>query len=138
MRRTILPATLAAVALGVFTVPVARAQSEQDTTEVVTTEEIFAYVVNNNWLDMRVYALRSGQRFWLGTVNSYTASRFELPTWLLRGMGEVQLLALAIGSRRSMTTGIVFLAPGEEIVWRLENNLNLSTVMVRYAEGDDG
>ncbi len=91
---------------------------------------VFVTVENNNWSDMRLYALRNGIRYRLGTVVSFTKERFALPRHLQPDHKPVQLLADPIGGRRSVKSYPVYLSSGEELIWALQNNLALSGVIV--------
>lgn len=91
---------------------------------------VFVTVENNNWSDMRLYALRNGIRYRLGTVVSFTEERFQLPRHLQPDIEPVQLLAAPIGGTRSVRSYPVYLSEGEEMVWALQNNLALSGVIL--------
>ncbi len=88
-------------------------------------------VQNNNWQDVNVYVLRSGSRFRLGTVPSVTERTFRLPSGLDTGGSDVELLADPIGSTRTHATGPILFSPGDQIVWKIENHLPLSSYTVR-------
>ena len=87
-------------------------------------------VVNDNWQDMKIYALRLGARFRLGTVTSFTSERFELPTHLQADIDALQLLAVPIGGSLSVVSPTVYPSGGDEVVWGIQNNLALSGTIV--------
>ena len=87
-------------------------------------------VVNDNWLDMKIYALRLGTRYRLGTVTSLTSEEFELPAHLQPSISEVQLLAVPIGGTHGVVSPTVYPSGGDEVVWALQNNLALSGTIV--------
>ena len=88
-------------------------------------------VANNNWSDVNVYAVRSGHRFRLGTVPSITERVFRLPAGFSTPGGELELLVDPIGSSLTHSTGRIMFNPGDEIIWRIENHLPLSSYSLR-------
>ena len=88
------------------------------------------YVQNNNWLDVRIYAVRGSTRYRMGTVYSQTGQFFELPARLTEAGFQVQLQADPIGSNRTVTTPRVMINPGDIVEWSIENSLDLSSVSV--------
>ena len=88
------------------------------------------YVQNNNWLDVRVYAVRGSTRFRLGTVHSQQGQFFELPTHMTESGQHVQLQADPVGSARSKTMPDVMINPGDIVEWNIENSLDLSRISV--------
>lgn len=128
-------AVVAALAVLSTSVDPALAQEtgEQEQDEAKFSENataVFVTVENNNWSDMRLYALRNGIRYRLGTVVSFTEERFQLPRHLQPDIEPVQLLATPIGGTRSVRSYPVYLSEGEELVWTLQNNLALSGVIL--------
>ncbi|MGI9627550.1 MAG: hypothetical protein ACR2QM_11990 [Longimicrobiales bacterium] len=93
-------------------------------------EGVTLTIVNDNWADMKVYALRLGSRYRLGTVTSLTSQRFELPAHLQADISDLQLLAVPIGGTRSVVSPTVHPSAGDEVVWSLQNNLALSGTIV--------
>ena len=111
----------------------AQETGEQEQNEAKSSENataVFVTVENNNWSDMRLYALRNGIRYRLGTVVSFTEERFQLPRHLQPDIEPVQLLAAPIGGTRSVRSYPVYLSEGAELVWMLQNNLALSGVIL--------
>lgn len=127
-----LVATLTALAAGVGgTAAQQTDEKEQDeASSPGDAPAVFVTVENNNWSDMRLYALRNGVRYRLGTVVSFTEERFALPRHIQPDLKPVQLLADPIGGTRSVRSYPVYLSSGEELVWALQNNLALSGVIV--------
>ncbi len=87
-------------------------------------------VVNNNLLDMRVYAVSHGRSHRLGTVSSFSRGRFRLPRSLVAPNDEVRFIAQPIGSRTRHTTPTLIFSPGDVLEFRIETSINLSTVRV--------
>jgi hypothetical protein len=106
--------------------------TEGDAFEEVTApanKPVRLYVQNNNWLDVNVYAVRGGTRFRLGVVRSAAGRFFELPDHLTSNGLNVQLQASPIGQRGSVTEAVP-ISPGDIVEWRIQNNLNLSSLSV--------
>ncbi|HEX7052214.1 MAG TPA: hypothetical protein VF188_18540 [Longimicrobiales bacterium] len=85
-------------------------------------------VSNYNWLDVDIYALRSGIRHRLGTVGTGQTVLLTVPPGLVDA-GQVRLLVDPIGGRPFLTDPIL-VAPGQQIELRVENHLPLSNWMV--------
>ena len=110
-----------------------KAKTDADDGEaIVRTAErgVTLTVVNDNWLDMKIYALRLGTRYRLGTVTSLSTEKFELPAHLQPSIAEVQLLAVPIGGTQGVVSPAVYPSDGDEVVWGLQNNLGLSGTIV--------
>ena len=86
-------------------------------------------VENNNWQDMALYLLRAGTKVRIGSVPSFAKARIPLNGALI-GAGEIQLLADPIGSSRRFVTEPITVQPGQQIRFRLENNLAISSYSV--------
>jgi len=99
-------------------------------TKTAEQRPVRVYVQNNNWLDMRVYAVRGSTRLRIGTVRSQQGQFFELPTHMIEAGLHVQLQADPIGSDRVMTMPRVMINPGDIVEWNIENSLNLSRISV--------
>jgi len=93
--------------------------------------EALLQVSNQNWSDMNVYLVRGAMKQRLGTVSSNTTSRFKLPRHIFASPDPVQLLADPIGSARTYTSPPLLVNPGQTVEWRLENNVALSSFLVR-------
>jgi hypothetical protein len=89
-------------------------------------------VTNHNWLDVNIYAVRSGQRARLGTVGSMMTERFTIPDAMVNS-GEVRLMAAPIGSPRVHRTDPILVLAGDVIRWNVENRLAHSSYSVRHA-----
>ncbi len=99
--------------------------------EVLAVDDgIVLTVQNHHWSDMRIYAIKMGSRFRLGTVTSQTSETFELPSYLQADISEVQLLAVPIGGVQSVISPSVYPAPGDEVVWGIQHNLALSGTII--------
>ena len=87
-------------------------------------------VTNHNWSDMRIYVVRAGNRFRLGTVSSMRTQVFSLPSNLSQTSGGVQLLADPIGSRERHVTPMLNINPGQLVNFKIENHLAISSVSI--------
>ena len=83
-------------------------------------------VENQNWADMRIYAVKSGTRHRLGAVTSFTRVSFELPRHLTADIGEMRFLAVPIGGSTSVLSHGIYLSAGDEVLWALQTHLALS------------
>lgn len=88
-------------------------------------------VENNNWQDMTVYLLRDGMRFRLGSVPSLARERFVLNSAMMGGTGTLQIIADPLGSNRAWVSEPFLVQPGDEVRFKLENNISLSSYMIR-------
>jgi hypothetical protein len=87
-------------------------------------------VENNNWADMTVYLVRDGMQSRVGSVPSLSRSRFVLSDALVGGLGEIRLLADPIGSSQRFLSQPIHVLPGQQVQFRLENNVQLSSYSV--------
>ncbi len=87
-------------------------------------------VSNHNWSDVRIYILRGGNRFRLGTVTTMNTETFEVPEALLGPGATIQLLADLIGGAGRVTTERLQVEPGLVIQWVIENALSQSSYFV--------
>ncbi len=126
--RALLGLALAALAfpLGAVTAQTPPAQEQVDEEVAAAPAPVRFTVVNNNWADMKIYALRHGGRYRLGTVTSFRTETFELPRYVEASVSEIQLLAVPIGGSPAVVSPVVLANPGDELKWRLEGNLALS------------
>lgn len=95
---------------------------------VVEGEPALVQVTNNNWLDMAVYAVRSGLRVRLGTVTSLNTETFTVPRALMTGASAFQLVADPIGSSGTFKTQSVSVWPGQTVKFQIENQIGISNV----------
>ena len=79
-------------------------------------------VVNNNWADMRIYAIVEGRRpIRLGTVTSFSTEILKIRRSAISSGGDVELVAVAIGSRSALYSDQVVVVPGDLLEFRVEN-----------------
>jgi hypothetical protein len=121
---------VSAIALFALLASAACAQNVMENSALRFGERTVIRVENNNWLDMVVYAVSSGTRVRLGSVRTGGFVDFSLP----RGYGNgssIQLIADPIGSSAAYSTDLLAVVPGNTIRLRVENNLALSSVIIR-------
>lgn len=87
-------------------------------------------VRNHNWLDARIYAVRAGTRYRLGTVGTLQTETFQLPRVLQPHIQAIQILTLPIGSSRGFLSPEIYAEPGDVVAFELEENLNLSSLYI--------
>ncbi len=88
-------------------------------------------IENHGISDVHVYAVvGQGQRVRLGRVNALETIRMRLPASLV-GARTVRLEAVPTLLGDPYTSDPVLIEEGTEIVWRLENDLGISTLFVR-------
>lgn len=133
-------AALAALAIAGSTAG-ASAASTTSIAEPDTTYQVKSYVrvVNNNWLDVNIYAVTGARTWRLGTVRSFQEIDFELPRWLLSGAYEVTLVTDPIGSRHGNISNRVIFTPGDVVQLNVENAINMTNAwIVGTTVGQDG
>jgi len=123
-------ALLAASSFGAQAVAAQEAETEQSQVETRASDgSVEVQVLNHNWSDVRVYALRGGQRYRIGTVTALTSAVLRIPGNLQPDVFGVQLLAVPIGARDTHVSPVVDVIEGERLLWSLENNLDLSSLV---------
>lgn len=85
-------------------------------------------VTNNNWADVVIYVVRSGQRTRVMTVVTSNTESVVLRPDLVGPGGEVRILAHAIGGSARYVSPTVFASAGGTVVVNLETDLRRSTV----------
>ncbi len=88
-------------------------------------------IANNNVLDMRVFLVRDGYRYRIGTVSSMTTQVFQISPRMLGGAHELRLLADPIGSRDAFSTEPIPIQTGATIEWQVERDIRFSSVTLR-------
>lgn len=88
------------------------------------------HVENHNWQNVEIDVVHRGLRSHLGSVNAASTGEFDFPRRLLSDLGEIQLIAHAVGTPSTITTGVIVLKPGTQVRWNLETSLDQSTVSV--------
>ena len=89
------------------------------------TEVATARITNNGWLDVNVYASRSGSRQRLGMVTGQNTQVFELPRSFVEARG-IRIFIDAIGSPQTYQTDVIPAGPGQQIDLVVEQRLAMS------------
>jgi hypothetical protein len=84
-----------------------------------------ARITNNGWLDVNVYASRSGSRQRLGTVTGQNTEVFELPRSFVEARG-LRIFIDAIGSPQTYQTDLIPAGPGQQIDVVVQQRLAMS------------
>ena len=86
-------------------------------------------VESHNWNDITVYLITGGLPQRLGMVTALGSSTFEFPAQRLNTSGGVRLRARPVAGR-PFTSETILVMPGQVITWRLENDLDNSSLWV--------
>ena len=86
-------------------------------------------VVNDNWLDAVVYAVRGSARVRLGVVGGLGTTNLRIPATLITD-GTVRMLVDPIGSTRTYTSDSIVVTPGQRIELTVSSNLSMSSFAV--------
>lgn len=92
---------------------------------IVLDEMATARITNNGWLDVNVYASRSGSRQRLGTVTGQNTQVFELPRSFVEARGLIIFID-AIGSPQTYQTDLIPAGPGQQIDVVVQQRLAMS------------
>ena len=86
-------------------------------------------VESHNWNDITVYLVTTGPPQRLGMVTALSSASFEFPAQRLDASNDVRLRALPVAGR-AFTSETILVTPGQVITWRLENELDHSSLSV--------
>lgn len=87
-------------------------------------------VQNNNWLDVVVYISVAGGRTSIVRASTNRTVSAEIPASLLKNGLRLRLLADFMGAMDDYSSESIFLRPGQDIHWTLEENLRQSSLWV--------
>lgn len=73
------------------------------------------HIENHNFLEMKIYLLRSGQRVRLGEVPGSGSRTFTIPSHMVFGITTLQFLADPIGSSRTPISQQIAVQPGDRL-----------------------
>ena len=73
-------------------------------------------VDNQGFLDMNVYASRSGQHVRLGTATGNNKTNFTIPRSLVTGLTSLRFIADPIGGSRASVSQEITVTPGDTVV----------------------
>ncbi len=119
-------APLLGLVLATFALPVTGDATVPVVEDSVRADAVQVRVVNNNWLDMRIYAVVSGRLVRLGTVTGLSSETLKIPRGLVGFADDLELVARGIGSRFEVYRASVLVSPGDVLEFRIENSIGLS------------
>lgn len=120
-----------AVATGLSLTACATTGSDKPTRTLPYEPEPTTVVVeNNNWHDMRVFAVTGGIRHRLGTVTSMNTRRYRVPQHLTAHGRGLQILVDPIGGQESFLSHRVQVYDGGQINLSVQNHLAISSIAV--------
>ena len=96
-------------------------------------EPVTVQVTNDNWLDVRIYVVETATyrgRWPLGNVTGLGTARFEIPDHLGAELGNLILVAEAMGSRQLQFTHRLHTVPGSLVDWDIRAVLGQSFATV--------
>jgi hypothetical protein len=73
-------------------------------------------VENQDFLDMTIYVLQSGQRIRLGVAPGHNTTVLKIPDYLVTAGSELQLLCDPIGATREPMSERITVFPGDQLV----------------------
>jgi hypothetical protein len=73
-------------------------------------------VDNQGFLDMDVYAVRSGQRWRLGLATGNSRTKLTIPQSMVNGLTPLRFIADPVGGRRPSVSQEITVAPGDTVV----------------------
>jgi hypothetical protein len=94
-----------------------------------TRSPVLVEVESHNWNDITVYLMTGGLPQRLGMVTALGSATFEFSAHRLNTTGNVRLRALPVAGQ-GFTTDAILVMPGQVITWRLENDLDASSLSV--------
>lgn len=93
----------------------ARPSKEGDDDGYVPRAETMLRVENQDFLDMNVYVVRSGQRIRLGSAPGLSTRVLSIPASLVGGGAELRFLVDPVGSNRTPISQEIFVQPGDVV-----------------------
>ena len=94
------------------------------------SEPVPLTVTNAYRLDIVIFVYHDGELSRVGTATASSSTTFSLARWMLGQSRTIRLFGDPIGSNESARTEAIHIQPGQYIDWRLESQLNRSTVAV--------
>jgi hypothetical protein len=73
-------------------------------------------VDNQGFLDMDVYAVRSGQRWRIGLATGNSRTKLTIPKSMVNGITPLSFIADPVGGRRASVSQEITVAPGDTVV----------------------
>jgi hypothetical protein len=93
---------------------------------VSPSNEIPVQIDNQNFNDMNIYVVRSGQRWLIGQAGGLTRTTLTIRN-AARGDGRVRLVAEPIGGAAPISTPTLIVPQGQSIFWTIGSDPATST-----------
>jgi len=93
-------------------------------------QESVVSVTNNNWSDIKVYAVRGSSKYRLGSVTSFSTATLRLPS-AVTSASDFRLRVEVIGSLESHTTEVLRIGQGDRMEWVINAYLPMSHWAIR-------
>ncbi len=119
---------MCALALGTAVAAQAQDTDVRAAAQASVRQGVTINVVNNNWLAMRVYVIVGSVRYRLGTVNGLGRQTLKVPASAVSIGTDIRLVAVPSGQRSGIVTLVMFVSPGDELEYRIEQRLALSNL----------
>ena len=88
--------------------------------------EISVQIDNQNFSDMDIYVVKSGQRLLIGQANGLSKTTLTIKG-VSRGDGRIRLLAEPLGAVRRIATPVLVVPQGQSIFWTIGSDPTTST-----------
>jgi hypothetical protein len=105
--------------------PSPRATAQNDTAS--KRRGIPVQIDNQNYSDMDIYVINSGQQLLVGQAAGLQRTRLFIPPSLTRADAQVRLLASPVGARSPVRTPLLIVPPGQGIYWTIGSDPATST-----------
>jgi hypothetical protein len=82
---------------------------------------------NQNFSDMNIYLISTGQRWLLGQSSGLSKATLTIPAGVVTATNRVRLLADPIGGSGRITTPLLIVPPGQRVYWTIGSDPATST-----------
>jgi hypothetical protein len=72
-------------------------------------------VINNNFYDMNIFLVRTGQRIRLGNVRGKGTGILTIPAYIAETGGSFRFLADPVGGNQAPLSHELFVSPGDQV-----------------------
>ncbi len=119
---------------GASRAPIAQAPAPKtaaDSGSALKRRSIPVQIDNQNYSDMDIYVINSGQRLLIGQAIGLNRTTLFIPSSATRADGQVRLLADPLGASPRVATPLLVVSPGQAIFW----NIGLDQAMSSASTG---
>jgi len=85
--------------------------------------------MNQNWLDVDVYAIRGTARYRLGAVGGNSSATLRIPSSLI-AHGDLRLMADPVGSNDVYVSDVIPVAPDQSVQLTVAPRMRMSSYAV--------